>query len=159
MKDHPTVEQKMFSNACGFIEGGDRCAAAVMGPSGMLIVPMPAAIVCYVFSVEILLKLLLQIAQKAAPRKHDLGALFNELPDDYKSAARSSYDGNPESQLLDSHLTELGSAFIKWRYWHEAETLAANLDALRRSLRALVLAAQRLKPELQLPAHMHGRFA
>ena len=153
----PSLEQKMLNQASAFIEGGARCGQFTEGTGpGNLIMPLPASVVCYAFSAELLLKLLLQITNGNVPRKHNLMELFNALPDNCKKLIRASYEkkASKPGSSLDYDLSVLGPAFVDWRYVYEAESLAINPQSLTQIVLALYTVSLDLKSDLIPPSHM-----
>jgi hypothetical protein len=113
------------NNAAGFLEAARRCARpeAVPGSPDKLRSPIPPAIVCLSFCIELLLKLIIELGNGTAPRTHETGKLFHSLPEEIKrSIARNFSERSDASSIgVEEFLENFGNPFVEFRYWHEAK--------------------------------------
>ena len=140
------IEQVLLSQALSFFNGGSRCIADISITPVVTNCPMSPAIVCFAFSVELYLKLLIAISTGTPPKNHKLDELFELLPADTRSNLVRIYG----SDDLPSHLKSVSSAFIDWRYQHEHETLAINVQVLVNTATSCHKLARQLRPDLRV---------
>lgn len=140
------VEQGLLDQALSFFNGGSRCIADIGITPTVTNCPMSPAIVCFAFSAELYLKLLIAISSGTPPRGHKLDELFELLPPETRTALADIYGGSE----LPSHLKTVSSAFIDWRYQHEHRTLTISPQILINIATSCHKLARRLRPELRV---------
>ncbi len=122
-----------------FLLAARRCNEFRPLPSGhqqFLFVP---SLVLYAFAMEVGFKALALHASGAAPRGHDLDALFCDLTTDVqariKAEASASYPGSQAH--FERDLAMVADAFEVWRYVHEQHPVDTDLGFLQRLARAV----------------------
>ena len=123
-KDSNINIDEMYDVASEFYYCGELCRTSFGRegiPDRVLIVPEA---VNYAFACEIFLKILLLISNIPYTYEHKLENLFNKLPDKYKNEiidlCDKEYKGDREPFNMQ-FLSNVSSAFEKWRYCYEKE--------------------------------------
>jgi len=83
------------------------------------------------FSIELGLKTLLVESETIKePRGHRLKELFDKLPDNIKDTIQQDVTSRVKNINFEELLEENSENFIKWRYFHETNTLSSNGEFL-----------------------------
>lgn len=87
------------------------------------------AIVCYAFSIELILKSIL-LREGKSVKGHDLLKLFNNLSPESKLNITSQIESSFQVSLdeFNKNLGEIKNSFNDFRYIHETDHAFANLD-------------------------------
>lgn len=122
-----------------FLLAARRCNEFWPLPSGhqqLLLVP---SLVLYAFAIEVGFKALALHASGAAPRGHDLGALFRDLTADVQARIKAEASAMyPSSEAhFERDLAMVADAFEVWRYVHEQHPVDTDLGFLQRLAHAV----------------------
>ena len=97
------------------------------------------SLVLYAFATEVGFKALALHASGAAPRGHDLEALFRALPgelqDQIMADTTATYPGS--EPYFDRDLAMVADVFDVWRYIHEQHPIDTDLGFMQRLARAV----------------------
>jgi hypothetical protein len=122
-----------------FLLAAKRCNELRPLPSGYQQFLSVPSIVLYAFAIEVGFKALALHASGAAPKGHDLAALFSTLPAQVQTQIRTEtslpYPGSDAS--FDRDLAMVADAFEVWRYIYERHSLDTDLGFLQRLARAV----------------------
>lgn len=137
----PEVERARDQSRA-FLLAARRCNEFRPLPSGyqqFLFVP---SVVLYGFAIEVGFKALALHASGAAPRGHDLDALFRALPSDVRARIKAEASATSPSSdaYFDRDLATVADAFEVWRYIHEKHPVDTDLGFLQRLARAVEVA-------------------
>jgi hypothetical protein len=152
-EDHPVEKEKpqrLLDNAVAFHEAGGRCHAKhplEIAPEKSTFLRSPS-VVCYAFAIELYLKLLRLITAGTYDGfEHKLDKLYGQLAPEIQEKIDESY-GYTGILSIKSELDDAASAFLRWRYAHEYEELAASPETLARIGATLHRVACEIRPEL-----------
>ena len=97
------------------------------------------SLVLYAFATEVGFKALALHASGAAPRGHDLEALFRALPGELQAQimadTTATYPGS--EPYFDRDLAMVADVFEVWRYIHEQHPIDTDLGFMQRLARAV----------------------
>ncbi len=168
--------QRMLDTAVAFFLAGERCRSDVKLPNYPNHEISAPTVVCYSFSVEIAIKLILNLHDIQynirGENGHCLRSLFDKIPQDSKShlifledaiiELEKNYDkiiklGIQENAISESDARpdlrrekqKVVSPFIEWRYPFEQKFLSASPDQLRRMFIVSHREIRRLLPSLR----------
>lgn len=153
-KDHPVEKEKpqrLLDNAVAFHEAGGRCDADALG----IILPHKAGvslgaptIACYAFAIELYLKLLRLLTEGTYDGyEHKLDVLYSQLSSELRGRIDEVY-GYTDILSMESELRDASRAFVRWRYAHEYEELAASPETLSRIGTTLHRMVREIRPDL-----------
>ena len=116
----PAVERAREQSRV-FLLAARRCNEFQPLPSGYLQFLFVPSLVLYAFAIEVGFKALALHASGAAPRGHELDALFRALPGQLQAQiiadTSATYPGS--EPYFDCHLAMVADVFEVWRYIHE----------------------------------------
>lgn len=145
-------EQSLIDQANAFFQAGSRCDANIsLSPNVMNTLPAPAA-VCFSFSIELYLKLLLHLASIEVKKLHSLADLFAALPLDVQKLAAANYQKifGVTAEQFAADLKQASDVFVVWRYLHERREAVVSLSVLCHLGQALHQTARQVRPELKV---------
>ena len=122
-----------------FLLAARRCNEFQPLPSGYLQFLFVPSLVLYAFAIEVGFKALALHASGAAPRGHDLEALFRALPGELQAQimadTTATYPGS--EPYFDRDLAMVADVFEVWRYIHEQHPIDTDLGFMQRLARAV----------------------
>ena len=117
-----------------FLLAASRCNEFRPLQSGYLQFLFVPSLVLYAFAIEVGFKALQLHASGAAPKGHDLEALFRTLPGQLQAQiiadTSAAYPGS--EPYFDRDLTMVANVFEVWRYIHEQHPINTDLGFLQR---------------------------
>ena len=113
-----------------FVIGAKRCEEQRQLPNGKIEAPLPVAVVCLAFSVELFLKAILTMQSNHYGKEHNLKILFDKID----RAERDRVIGNTgmKSDVFLPKLEKAAGAFVDWRYLYEQGPMCLDYDFLSR---------------------------
>jgi hypothetical protein len=140
--------ERMLNAATAFYQAGQRLSGPIaISPTNLVQLGAPP-IVCFAFSIELYLKLLILITAKRQARGHELLELYDELDDTVKATCAAHYVYPDHEDLLREAIADISTTFKDWRYAHEKEYLVTSTETFERVGRCLHKAAAVFAPEL-----------
>jgi len=111
------MAQRMLNTAAAFYIAAARCHGTVHTATTSYATHAPP-IVCYAFSIELYLKLLILITTGKKARGHKLVNLYDKISDETRQhvIANWRFPGDPD--LLRDWITDASEDFVQWRYAH-----------------------------------------
>ena len=123
-------EARKFSRfARVFLIASNRCQEQRLLPNGQFEMPLIPAIVCMAFSVELNFKAIIK-AQSDDAKGHRLDKLYAKIAEPEHSSIIKEI-GLSDKEFRKK-LSEVGNAFVDWRYAYEQESISLDVDFLRR---------------------------
>lgn len=140
-----TEEEKLFQIARSFIRAGLRCEEEGLGKEDP---PLEAAIVCYAFATECLVKCVIVISGKKYKQIHSISKLIEALPTAYQNDLQSHYRkiSGRSAEHYKADVAQMSNNFIDWRYKKAGST--ANFLYLKYMHKALWDLIERERPKL-----------
>lgn len=144
--NNPVDHQRMLDTATAFFLAAERCVPEFkFGKYGSHSVSAPT--LCnYALSVEIALKLILEIHGISA-KGHNILLLCRKIPFNERSFLGDYLRPSPVDQK--STIREVSRYFIDWRYSYEHCELYGSYDEIRRIFISCYQEVRRLKPDLK----------
>ena len=141
------MAQRMLNTAAAFYIAAARCHGTVHTATTSYATHAPP-IVCYAFSIELYLKVLILITTGKKARGHKLVNLYDKISDETRQhvIANWRFPGDPD--LLRDWITDASEDFVQWRYAHEYEFIVAWPGKLHDIAHALHCAVDGIRPEL-----------
>ncbi len=120
---------KLSQFARVFLIASNRCLERRPLPNGQFEMPLIPAAVCMAFSVELNFKVIIK-AQGDKAKGHRLDKLYAKIAEPERSSIIEEI-GLSDKEFRKK-LSEIGNAFVDWRYVYEHESISLDLDFLRR---------------------------
>jgi hypothetical protein len=154
-------EQGMYNTAISFHEAALRCAEPVANEEGGTTAPTSPMIACYAFAAELYLKSLMVLATGGVMTGHRLNVLFNRLPTETQASVAERFRSliNATEADLREALSDLGAAFVDWRYIYESDP-GRHIDvrALVHFVQSLFAEIRDRKPDWPVAKHLRARL-
>src|SRR5215212_2644115 len=113
------MPQRMLNAAAAFYIAAARCHGTVQTRTTSYATHAPA-IVCYAFSTELYLKLLILITTgKKASFAHELIDFYDSLSDQARQTVITNWKFPGDPNLLRDLIKAASKDFVQWRYAHE----------------------------------------
>jgi hypothetical protein len=154
-------EQGMYNTAISFHEAAIRCAAPVEIEEGGTTSPTSPMIACYAFAAELYLKSLVVLDTGGVIPGHRLNVLFNRLRAETQKSIAERYRNllNATETDLREALSDLGAAFVDWRYIYESDP-GRHIDvrALVHFVQSLFAEIRARRPGWPVTEHLQARL-
>jgi hypothetical protein len=141
------MPQRMLNAAAAFYIAAARCRGTVHTGTTSYETHAPP-IVCYAFSIELYLKLILLITTGKKARGHKLVKVYDKLSDRTRRIVVTNWKFPGDPEHLRNLVEEASEIFVQWRYPYEHDFLVASPDELHDIALALHCAVNAIKPEL-----------